>query len=257
MAVNAEEQDRARTHLLAAQRLFETLEYEQALEQLSLARPFAQLEAQAVLLSLYEGLIQAESGKHEQSDAAFKTALRLRPEAKLPVVASPKVEQRFEVIRQEVERELGEAARAQAKRPSGAETSAAESHVPSQSAVEVAAVSSGRDVDDHAVRVRTWLPAAVGGGLFAGAGVAFLLSRNERSRLREDAPGFATLEDARRSASRGQTLQTVSFCLAGVGLVSLGVSAGAYLWGQKTVPRDEAISMSTDGTSAFVSGRWP
>ncbi|MFP2934620.1 hypothetical protein ACLESO_57830, partial [Pyxidicoccus sp. 3LG] len=107
------------------------------------------------------------------------------------------------------------------------------------------------------LRSRAWLPATVGGVLLVGGGVSYALSRSERSKLRNGDASLATYEDAERSASRGRTLQTVGVGLVGAGVVGLGISAGMYLLGRPAEPGKVGLGVSTDGTSAFVFGRWP
>lgn len=260
--------------LLSAGRHYEALEYESALEELSKARRFASNVDDAVLLSLYEGAIQADLGRTEASDAAFRVALALQPEAKLPLSVSPKVEERLEAIRRQVQLELEVKAQtraafvsprtsadspAQVKTGPDVSAQSALAAPPPASAVpelpprvDVAQVSSGGGARTHA-----WLPATVGGGLLVGSGVSYLLARGEQSKLRGDDKGLDSLDDVKRSASRGRTYQAVGLALAGAGVVSLGISAGMYLLGRSSESQTLAIDASTDGTSAFVQGRWP
>jgi hypothetical protein len=91
----------------AAVRLYEGLEYEQALEQLSRARTLARSTEQEVAVALYQGIVQAELGQRVQSLSSFRTGLYLQPDAKLPVSVSPKVARDFEEVRQAVLRDLG------------------------------------------------------------------------------------------------------------------------------------------------------
>jgi tetratricopeptide (TPR) repeat protein len=93
-------------YLAAAARLYENLEYEDALEKLGRARKLSRGAADDVLIALYEGLVLADLGQRERAQAAFKTGLLLDPAAKLPVRVSPKVERDFEDVRAEVRREL-------------------------------------------------------------------------------------------------------------------------------------------------------
>ncbi len=86
----------------AAVRLYEGLEYEQALEQLSRARALARTTEQEVSVALYQGIVQAELGQRVQSLSSFRTGLYLQPDAKLPAQVSPKVAQDFEEVRQAV-----------------------------------------------------------------------------------------------------------------------------------------------------------
>jgi hypothetical protein len=97
--------------------------------------------------------------------------------------------------------------------------------------------------------------AAAGGSLLATGGLFFGLSKGERARLRASDARLGTLEDVRRSASRGQTYQTLGLGLMGAGLVGLGVATGLHLLGKPEEP--VSLTVSTDGTSAFVQGRWP
>lgn len=277
---HAEEQGRVKPFLLSAGRYYEALEYERALEELAKARRFALNADDAVLLSLYEGVIQADLGRTEESDSAFRAALALHPEAELPLSVSPKVAERLEAIRRQAKLELEAKAktraafvppRTSADSPvapwqlsasgdphshveTGPDVSAQASlAAPPASAVpDVARVPGGRGARTHA-----WLPATVGGGLLVGSGVSYLLARGEQSKLRGDDTGLESLEDAKRSASRGRTYQSVGLTLAGAGVVSLGISAGLYLLGRSSESQTLAIDASTDGTSAFVQGRWP
>jgi hypothetical protein len=91
----------------AAVRLYEGLEYEQALEQLSRARALARGTEQEVAVTLYQGIVQAELGQRVQSLSSFRTGLYLQPDAKLPAQVSPKVARDFEEVRQAVQRDLG------------------------------------------------------------------------------------------------------------------------------------------------------
>ena len=114
-AASAAGGDEFKRYLAAATRLYESLEYERALQQLQRARELARGTEQDVQVSLYEGLILADMGQTEQSQAAFKTALLLDPEVKLPVKASPKVASDFEEMRARVRQELAKLQRQQAE----------------------------------------------------------------------------------------------------------------------------------------------
>ncbi|WP_257463577.1 hypothetical protein [Archangium lipolyticum] len=245
--VHAQGASEVQNYLVSVNRLYEDLEYERALEQIHRARRLSRGVEEDVALGLYEGILLDELGKKDDATAAFKAALFLRPDAKLPVQVSPKVEKHFESIRIEVKRELApllarrEAERLQAQTPPPPE-------VRPPSTPEVSAARGD-------TRSRALLPAIAGGVLLAAGGVSYGLSRGELSRLRTDDVGLATREDAHASASRGKTYQAVGMGLLGAGVVGLGVAAGLYLMGAPTGP--VALGVSTDGTSAFVYGRWP
>ncbi|MBL8914822.1 MAG: hypothetical protein JNM17_29220 [Archangium sp.] len=90
----------------AALRLHESLEYEQALEQLALARKQAETGDQMSLVNLAQGVVLADLNKNDEAAAAFKAGLLLSPDAKLPLKVSPRVAGDVEVIRAKVKKEL-------------------------------------------------------------------------------------------------------------------------------------------------------
>lgn len=96
--------DDVQRYLVAAARLYESLEYERALEQLARAKRLSPRADDDVAIALYEGVILMDMGKREEGLAAFRTALLLDPAAKLPVKVSPKVEMDVEVLRLELTR---------------------------------------------------------------------------------------------------------------------------------------------------------
>lgn len=96
-----------RSTFASAVRLYKDFEYERALQQLTRAKALAQGVEQEVEVALYQGIVLAELDEREQSLAAFRTALYLKPDAKLPVKVSPKLERDFEDVRQSVLRDLG------------------------------------------------------------------------------------------------------------------------------------------------------
>ncbi|OJT19370.1 hypothetical protein BO221_38180 [Archangium sp. Cb G35] len=91
----------------AAVRFYESFEYEKSLAQLSRAKALAKGIEQEVPVALYQGVVQAELGQREESLAAFRTGLYLKPDATLPVKVSPKLERDFEEVRRAVLADLG------------------------------------------------------------------------------------------------------------------------------------------------------
>ncbi len=242
-----------RRYLLSIHRLIEDLEYERALEQVARAKRVSRGPEDDVAVSLYEGVVLAELSKEgqEEAEAAFKSALFLNPDAVLPLSVSPKLRQRFEAVRVKVREELAargepsEALKRRAPEPSR------EALGPGLSTGPVAEVSEGRS----SPRQRAWIPAVTGGVLAVGGGVMWWGASGERARLDGPDEDIGSEKDARKVASRTRSLQTVSVGLLVGGAVGLGVATGMYLMGG---PGDAmALSVGTDGTSAFVSGRWP
>jgi len=256
-------------YLLSVNRLYEDLEYERALAQLERGRSLARTAEENVTLSLYEGVILADMSRWAESEAAFKEALFVRPEAKLPVKVSPKVARHFEAVREKVRRELAaHAAKAPKQEPRSSdapgpqattpqparESTAAKAPVPAGAvpAAEppVAAEAPSRGM----LRPQVLIPAIGSGVLLIAGGASYALSRQELSRLRRNDESLATQEEAHRSASRGRAYQTLGVGLLGAGVVGLGITTALHF----TAGQDEVkLSVSTDGTSAFVQGRWP
>ncbi|EPX59363.1 hypothetical protein D187_002853 [Cystobacter fuscus DSM 2262] len=98
-------------------RLYEDLEYEQALEQIQRARKGTLTEDEQVTLQLYEGIIVCEMGKLEQGGQIFESALRTRSTAQLPIRVAPKVAKLFEATKTKVTEELATASKARADAP--------------------------------------------------------------------------------------------------------------------------------------------
>lgn len=94
------------SYINAVNRLYQNLENERALETLMRAKRFSRGPDDDALIALYEGIILADLGRRDESQAAFKAGLFLRPEARLPLKVSPKVERDFESLRAVVLREL-------------------------------------------------------------------------------------------------------------------------------------------------------
>lgn len=242
----AQESRVVQPYVLAAKRLYNDLQYEQALEQISRGKRLSQGQADDTVLSLYEGIIQADLGEADLSDAAFKAALFLTPDAKLPLTVSPKVSERFETLRGQVKRELDA-------------TAARQREAAPPPIIEAPVVPPVPPLQEPPPRAssKAWLPAAIGGGLLVGSGVTWLMANGQHSKLTGKSGGAGSVQEMQDAASKGKGIQTVSAVLAGAGVVGLGVAAGMYLWGGSSDTEGVALSLGTDGSSAFVSGRWP
>lgn len=275
VSASAQDDTEARAYLLSVKRLYEDLEYESALTQISRARAVTHAPANLTALALYEGIILAELSRWEESAAAFKKALRQQPGAKLPVKVAPKVAQHFESARQSVKQELA-ASQSPPERPKPATPPpdrpvnerkpppVASSVLPEPKPQPPAApprVSSSLEAEPSVTESRSFarpqflVPAIGGGVLMVLGGTSWALSRQELSRLNNDDPSLATPADVRQAASRGRTLQSIGVGLLGVGVAGLGFAWGWYALGSPS--NETALSVGTDGTSAFVQGRWP
>jgi len=228
--------DDVQRSIRAAAKLYESLDYDQALEQLGRARALGPRADEGVEISLYEGIIYADmSGHRDQSQAAFRAALLLRPDARLPVKVSPKVERDFEQLRKQVAQELARSRRSGGSRasqpPSDRTVAAAPARpapalVPSAPPPAAAAPPSGLSLFGARVPL---VPAALGGAAVAagvGGTVFGLMTRSsmdqaQRAVYQDEA--YAHWQDATRTAPVANTL-----FVAG-GLLAAGAVATYFL----------------------------
>ncbi|WP_164017366.1 tetratricopeptide repeat protein [Pyxidicoccus trucidator] len=108
-------EDALQDRLQTAARLYEELEYEQALDALAQTKTLAKTDDERAQVALYEGVVLADLGQRPRSLTAFREALSLKLDARLPVKVSPKVERDFEAVRAEVRTEREAQARAKAQ----------------------------------------------------------------------------------------------------------------------------------------------
>lgn len=101
-----QDQQAVQKYLFAASRLYQTLEYERAIEQLKRARAASAGVADDAAIARYEGVVLFDMGKRDDALAAFREALYLEPDAALPLKVSPKISEAFEAARVKVKREL-------------------------------------------------------------------------------------------------------------------------------------------------------
>jgi hypothetical protein len=166
------------------------------------------------------------------------------------VSVSPKVSTLFESIREDVKREL--AALAPKQEPPKQEPPP--QPPPTPVATPPAAVATQSPVL-KGLRSAAPVTAIAGGALVVAGGISYALSRGELGRLRDNDSALNSQEAVDKSVSKGRTLQTVGVSLVGVGTAGLIAAAGGYLLGSPKEP--VAVGLGTDGTSAFVFGRWP
>ncbi|WP_257460310.1 hypothetical protein [Archangium lipolyticum] len=246
-------------YIMAAVRLYESLEYERALAQLGRARRLVDSVKEDVLVSLYEGAIQADLGRMNEALASFKTALLLDPDAKLPLRVSPKVEQEFETLRTRVRKELSRLeGQMEDSTPEGSEpaTPPAEPRVdaapptphtdrpeqePAKSAALVPeppspALTPG--VEGRQLRVPKVSLALAGAGVVAG-GLGTYFGLSSRSQLTAARQSFYADEaTARRSSAQGNALA------ANILLGTAGVAAAGALVTWLLLPDDTTTIVS-------------
>lgn len=188
----AVQENEFRVRLKAAARLYEELEYEQALNALSEVKQLAKSADEQAEVAVYEGIVLADLGQRPKALKSFREALSLQPDTRLPVKVSPKVARDFEEVRQAVRNERGALARA--KPPASQRTP-----VPQPPAATTD--RPAQPLEDPPALVTTPVPGR-----------------------HEPAPGVADLGTPQLSEKR--RLQTLPLALMGAGVVAGGV--GSY-----------------------------
>ncbi|CAM3465080.1 hypothetical protein G4177_22875 [Corallococcus sp. ZKHCc1 1396] len=216
-------------------RLHDDLEYEQALAAVTRAKRLARSDAERASATLYEGVVLADMGRREEARASFRAGLVLTPDAKLPVKVSPKVEDDFESVRKEVQRDRPAVAQPVPEvtpRPADAPVQRTVEAAPTSPSRPVASVASpGVDlkVDAKRPQVRrvptlSWV--LLGTGVAAGgAGTLFgLQSRGNVDSARE--AELSSSVDGHLKDARGQAV--VANVLFGTALAAAVGAVTAY-----------------------------
>jgi tetratricopeptide (TPR) repeat protein len=215
----AAQQRPAERSIAAAARLYESLEFERALELLGRAKTLPDRTTEDdVAIALFEGILLAELGRNDPSVAAFKEALYLNPDAKLPVTVSPKLDGVFEGVRTQVKKQLasGEVKRTSTDRPASTDL------LPRQNGDNPQVVAE----PEHGFPVRRVVPVALGGlSIAAAGGGAFfgILARDQvvaarASHYQDDV--VRSLNDAQQNA----TIANVAFGIAAVAAIGAAVT---------------------------------
>ncbi|MDC0709176.1 hypothetical protein POL68_11940 [Stigmatella sp. ncwal1] len=247
--------DNIRSHLLLIQQLLVNTDYERALDQVQVARQERHGTDEDVTLSLYEGILLYELRRKDEGKAAFRRAFLLRPQAELPVPVSPKIQEDVNALRQQAVAEL----KAMPAPPPPPEEPSAPKIASSTSPALTNSVSesmSPERTSPSGLRRYALIPAIAGGAFAVAGGITWGISRGELNKLKNDDPSIDTPEDVQGAGNRGRTLQTVGVSLLGVGAAGLVTAAGMYLLGDSGSPAP-SVGVSTNGTSAFIYGRWP
>ena len=197
-------------YLSAAEKLFDSLEYEEAELTLNKALTFSgNTPKDDVRIALLFGMLYAETGRPDLATRSFKRALAIDRSAQLPMVSS-KVRALFDQARNE----LG--------------ISAEEPPV----------------VEKPAPALPYAKYALIGGGAAAVVGGA-LLTVSARSFLDKDLSGMS-YEEARAEQGREQTKLLAGQALIGAGIIAAGAGAAWLLLDGEP----SAVSLYADGRSA-------
>jgi hypothetical protein len=199
-------------YLGAVRSLYESLEYEKALQQLARAREISRSADGDAAIGVWEGVIRSELGQIREGEAAMRTALSLDPSIGLPVEVSPKLSGRFEELRAEVRRQLGPAVVEQR-----------------QAELDRERIGQGGTTPGGQVAVKgerspgglsrwAWAPLAGGAVLLAGSGYTYVQARQRHDALVDGTVGLAEAEQYRDDGAR---LQNTSRLLGGLGGAAL------------------------------------
>jgi tetratricopeptide (TPR) repeat protein len=235
-------------YLDAARKLYESLDYERALAQLQRARRFSRGADDDVAIALHEGILLAELGRVEESNAAFREALFLQPEAALPLKVSPKLVAAFEKVRAQIRSER----RAAPPPPPPARLPVVPTPKPAPpitAPTPPAAASPG-----GGMRAYSWAPAALGLGL-GGGGAWFALQAKQRADALSTGRGLLT-DQAAALRDEGKQLQTTAIALFAGGGAAL-LAAGAMFVLDEPPPARVALAISGEGAAVTVQGAWP
>ncbi len=235
---------KVKKHFKAAIGLYENLEYEKALRQLSNADqskdkgPYDDAK-----ISLLRGVIFADMGREEKALAAFKTGFSIDSEASLPLDVSPKVSALAEKARASVRKMLAssvEAQKADEKRQQEEEQPSVEKKE-ELSAPPLLELRPNR-VEERApvavvppppqgpsVRALSWIPGVV--GLAAGGvGAGMLISASSKYNALNN--GTAPVDKAATYRDTGPREATIGYVMVGVAAAGLGTAVTMFLLGE-------------------------
>ncbi|WP_225413454.1 hypothetical protein [Stigmatella hybrida] len=224
--------------LAEARRLYEDLEYEQALVQLQWAKPRARTPEQEVALGLLEGIVLGDMGERGPSLAAFHAALLLDPEAKLPLKVAPKVVRDFEEMRRRARADLLQKrpqVPAPAQEVSPPKLAAQQSLQPDLTPPPVRSPVPYTPVAGTKIRSgRRVLPWALAGAGAVALGVGTVFGLKSRASVSDARNGVfldetrSHLEDARGSAGVANVLFGVAGAASAAALVTWLLSPGEH-----------------------------
>jgi tetratricopeptide (TPR) repeat protein len=245
-------QDGFQARMQTAAWLYEELEYEQALKALSQARTLAKTGDERTRVALFEGIVLADLGQRPQSLTAFREALSLNLEARLPVKVSPKVERDFEAVRAEIRTERIAQARAKAPLqplPSPrAPASAADRPVltPEQESERIAIpapIAPGVDLSvtstngQRARRIRSLPVVLLGAGVVAGGVGSYFGLRSQGNIQDAREANLVNDQAAHLDEARGQAL--AANILFGVAVTAAAGAVITWLTANETAQAEE------------------
>ncbi len=249
----------------AAITLYENLEYEKALKQLTKAKAKATGADDEARVSLLEGVVLADMGREEKALAAFKAGFSVNLDAKLPVEVGPKVQAVAEKARASVRKLLAptlEAERLEEERRAAEEKKRADEEAARLAEVKrVEAEERARNQPPPAVttpaaagpsaRALAWIPGVVGLAS-AGAATGLLVSASGRHAALLDGTAPPELASSWRDA--GKLEATLGYVFTGVAVAGVASAALMFALGAPAeAPVVAAVPLREGG---YVSLTW-
>ncbi|MCE9668580.1 hypothetical protein LY474_12225 [Myxococcus stipitatus] len=220
--------------LAEAIRLYEGLEYELALKQLTKASVLPHDASEAVSISVLMGIVKAELGRWDEAREDFLAALSIQLDAPLPLRVPPKVAREFEAQRETARaaaaREREDAPTVSGTRPgasSGQPGDGSRSTLVPESTTEVSlsqepgwapSAKQGRGLVLAGRRVPLLSMVLLGTGVAAG-GVGTVFGLSSRSHVTE-ARATETIKDLEAQQSKAQSSATTANVLFGTAAVA-------------------------------------
>lgn len=215
------------TYINAGIRLYNSLQFDDALAAFRKAEKFSNDPASDVLIHTYEGIVEAQSNDSEQAERDFHVALSLDPSARLPGDVSPKILAVWERVRAEVKSlhapEVAPnppPARPQVAAPSAPAT--ASTPPPALAAPPPAFVAPPSAIEAHRTtgghgRLR-WAMLATGAGLVAAGAVLGVLAHAKAGASATERYSLDSYNDGR--VATGEAV--AAYSALGAGAVALG-----------------------------------
>lgn len=249
--------------------LYENLEYEKALKQLSKAKVKATTPDDEVKVTLLEAIVLADMGREEKALSAFKTAFGIDLDAKLPVDVGPKVQAVADRARANVRKLMAPALEAQkaeedrklaeekaradevARLAADEKRKADEDRVRNAPPPAVVVAPAPAPKTGPSARSLFWIPGAVGLAS-AGVGTYFLVSAS--GKYNALLTGSVDLTTANGYRTSGPTDALLGDIFVGVGVAGVLAAVAMFVFGAPAPSVAVAVMPTRDGGLLSFSG---
>ncbi len=227
-------------YIPAALRLYEAIEYEDALQTLDKAAKWpSNTPEDEVRIALLEGILRFELRQDERGVSAFRRALAIDLEAQPPVSVSPKIAEQLEQVRRKMRIEIA-----------GPETPVVKNTPPPP--LPPSPQPPTLTTRERLAGYR--LPIAIGGGVVAlGGALSWTRAKSLEQRLRSVDPTITTRQQLDGTVREGRTFESVGWVLLGVGAAT---AVGSLLLLDTPTPTTPSVSAAPTPGGAHVSLSW-